>query len=214
MPIPKVRPEEDWYLRAPQLTDYAKAGLEHARADLRAFERWVADAILEIRYVAARLHSMGSHPNLEGLVESYGDACRQQYESVATLARTVESLRSTANDLRRHAESIISEHPRSAEQLLQQALEVDEMVALYDERVSGHQRLLQAYSDALKTLADVTPEAPEVTRLAPLVGPVVGTAFGALAFTPSSLGLFLGLAAGAFVAYLSWRASSRPQEHA
>ena len=184
---------------------YDTLGMEQAREQLAEWQEFTTAAVLQIRYVAAKLRTRGSAPNVEVIVDRYAAASRQAFESTATLTRSVETLRQTARDLRRQGADTQTRYPDIAAPLFAKADEIDQRLLLFTEHAKGHQRLVEAYSEALKALATVRNEPPRMSRVAPLVGPALGAAtLGGLLF-PGWLGVAVGLAIGFTTAMLGMR---------
>lgn len=204
-PLAHYRSEE-WYLHPPPTPTYETLEMEQARERLAKWQEFTTAAVLQIRYVMAKLRARGSAPNVEAIVDRYAAASRQAFESTATLTRSVDTLRQTARDLRRHGADTQTRYPDIAAPLFAKADEIDQRLLLFVEHAKGHQRLIEAYSEALKALADVRSEPPRMSRVAPLVGPALGAAtLGGILF-PSGLGVTVGLAIGFITALLGIRA--------
>jgi uncharacterized membrane protein YccC len=196
------RPSEDWYLHPPPMPTYDTLELEKARERLAEWQDFTTAAVLQIRYVVAKLRARGSAPNVEAIVDRYAAASRQAFESTATLTRSVETLRQTARDLRRQGVDTQTRYPDIAAPLFAKADEIDQRLLLFGEHAKGHQRLVEAYSEALKALATVRSEPPRMSRAAPLVGPALGAAtLGGVLF-PNAFGVAVGLAIGFITALL------------
>jgi hypothetical protein len=156
----------DWYLDPPLAPAYSALALELAHAQLAEWQEFVTSAVLQIRKDIAHLRERPSTYDVQLLIERYSSASRQAFESRAILARSVDTLRRTVRDLRRRGAETATRYPDLATPLFANADDIEQRVPLFTEHAKGHQRLVEAYSEALQVLAAVAGDSPPARKLA------------------------------------------------